>query len=177
MSALLKISGLWALDTSSSPEHLLQQADLAAILFPRGNGRGRWRGTGQSLSGILFADDKVLYGDVMVVHPWSTQVIPHSLQFWPFFFSFFLLFPPVVRQRVTSTSSGCWGQMARSGSGSWEKVPATSRMKRSLRSWLQRERGCRRSGKPRNSGERCHRVLRWGEGAGAWTRRLGVGSN
>ena len=81
MSALLKISGLWALDTSSSPEHLLQQADLAAILFPRGNGRGRWRGTGQSLSGILFADDKVLYGDVMVVHPWSTQVIPHSLQF------------------------------------------------------------------------------------------------
>ena len=43
-------------------------------------GGGDGCGTGQSLSGILFADDKVLYGDVMVVHPWSTQVIPHSLQ-------------------------------------------------------------------------------------------------
>ena len=80
MSALLKISGLWAwtpvpaLNTSSSRLTWLPYCSL------EGMGWGDGCGTGQSLSGILFADDKVLYGDVMVVHPWSTQVIPHSLQ-------------------------------------------------------------------------------------------------
>ena len=48
--------------------------------------------------------------------------------------SSFLVPPYVVKQRVTSTSSGSWGQMARSGSGSWEKALVTSPMKRSLRS-------------------------------------------
>ena len=165
------------LDTSSSPEHLLQQADVAAILLPRGNGRGRWLWN-RSISvwhplcrwqGFVWWCD----GCAPLVNPGHSSLITTLT----FFFPFLLLLPPVVRQRVTSTSSGCWGQMARSGSGSWEKVLVTSPMKRSLRSWLQRERGCRRSGKPRNSGERCQRVLWWGEGAGAWTRRLGVGSN
>lgn len=69
--------------------------------------------------------------------------------------SFLSLLPSTVMQQATSTSSGCWEQMARSGCGSWVKALATSPMKRSPRSWLQREHACKHRGRLRSSGERC----------------------
>lgn len=81
------------------------------------------------------------------------QPVPYN---WKLCVSSFLsLLPSTVRQQATSTSSGCWEQTVRSGCGSWVKALATSPMKRSPRSWLQREHACKHRERLRSSGERC----------------------